>query len=82
MYIPPQFEVTNPETIATVIHQYGFASLVSRDGETMNASHVPLMLQGLATTLICCLLRKNISFDSVTQLITTNTACLFWHKPT
>jgi len=31
----------------------------------------------LATTLICCLLRKNISFDSVTQLISTNTACLF-----
>ncbi|MBT7641369.1 MAG: FMN-binding negative transcriptional regulator [Rhodobiaceae bacterium] len=50
MYIPPQFEVTNPETIATVIHQYGFASLVSRDGETMNASHVPLMLQGRAAS--------------------------------
>ena len=48
MYIPPQFEITNPETIASVIQQNGFASLVSRDGEAMCASHVPLMLLGAA----------------------------------
>ena len=48
MYIPPQFEITNPETIASVIQQNGFASLVSRDGEAMCASHVPLLLFGAA----------------------------------
>ncbi len=48
MYIPPQFEITAPEVIASVIHEYGFASLVSRDGAKLNASHVPLMLVGSA----------------------------------
>jgi transcriptional regulator len=50
MYIPAPFEITNPETIASVIEQYGFASVVSRDGDAMSASHVPLMLHGRAAT--------------------------------
>lgn len=44
MYIPKQFEVTDPEVLYPVIRQFSFATVVTHDGKAPVASHLPILL--------------------------------------
>jgi transcriptional regulator len=44
MYIPPHFEVTDPETIWSFIEKYSFGLLVSQVGGESFATHLPFLL--------------------------------------
>lgn len=43
MYIPSAFEVTDPIKISEAITSNSFASLVSKDGDSLFASHLPFL---------------------------------------
>jgi len=45
MYIPKQFEVTDPETLYPVIQQFSFATVVTNGGKAPFASHLPMLLE-------------------------------------
>jgi transcriptional regulator len=45
MYIPSAYEVTDPAKIAEVISAYSFGILVSKDGDSLVASHLPFVYQ-------------------------------------
>jgi len=45
MYIPPAFAMTDPVKIAEVISSHSFGMLVSRDGDSLFASHLPFLYQ-------------------------------------
>jgi transcriptional regulator len=43
MYIPSSFEITDPGKIAEIIAANNFAILISKDGESLFASHLPFL---------------------------------------
>ncbi|MCE0521354.1 MAG: FMN-binding negative transcriptional regulator [Methylacidiphilales bacterium] len=43
MYIPSAFEVIDPDKIAEVISSNSFATLISKDGDSLFASHLPFL---------------------------------------
>jgi transcriptional regulator len=44
MYIPPAFYVSDLSQLHAAIERYSFALIVSRSGEQLVASHLPLLL--------------------------------------
>lgn len=44
MYIPPANRIEDPERVRAFIHEHGFATLVSRTGDSTWASHIPVLL--------------------------------------
>lgn len=61
MYIPKQFEVTDPDLLYPVIRQFSFATVVTHDGKAPFASHLPMLLdeEGDAPRLIGHMARAN-----------------------
>lgn len=62
MYTPTSFAESDPETLARFILQYSFATLVSHDGATLTASHLPILLDssdGKPATLLGHMARAN-----------------------
>jgi len=46
MYIPPEFEITDPETIDRFLHENGFGSLTAQlPSGKLAASHVPFLME-------------------------------------
>jgi transcriptional regulator len=45
MYIPPAFELKDPARIAETISSYSFGILISKDGDSLFASHLPFLYQ-------------------------------------
>jgi transcriptional regulator len=43
MYIPSAFEIKDPDKIGEVISSNSFATLISKDGESLFASHLPFL---------------------------------------
>ncbi len=43
MYIPSAFRVENPEKLTRLIQQHGFATLITHDGHSSFASHLPVL---------------------------------------
>ena len=46
MYIPKQFEVTDPKVLSAVIREFSFASVITADGGRPFATHLPILLEG------------------------------------
>lgn len=46
MYTPEHFELKNPKLIEEIVHENSFATLVTRTGEGVTASHLPLLWHG------------------------------------
>lgn len=62
MYIPAYFSEPDGERVAALIDAYGFATLLTPDGQGMHISHAPLMLdrdRGPQGTLVGHLARAN-----------------------
>jgi len=62
MYIPSAFEVKDPAKIAEVISSNSFATLISRDGDALFASHLPFLYkpeQGAKGKLVSHMARAN-----------------------
>jgi len=62
MYIPSAFEVTDPVKIAEIISVNNFAILVSRDADSLFASHLPFLYkpeQGTKGKLISHMAKSN-----------------------
>jgi transcriptional regulator len=45
MYIPSAFEIKDPAKIAEVISTHSFATLISQDGDSLFASHLPFLYE-------------------------------------
>jgi transcriptional regulator len=43
MYVPSQFSVNDPARLATFLHQHSFATVVTLDGHSPFASHIPVL---------------------------------------
>ncbi len=62
MYTPPSFAVADRATLHAAIEEHSFATLVSSSGETLVASHLPLLLDrddGPHGTLVGHMARAN-----------------------
>jgi transcriptional regulator len=62
MYIPEAFAISDPAKLADVMAQHSFALLVSRDGNSSFASHLPFLFhaqQGKQGTLLSHMARAN-----------------------
>jgi transcriptional regulator len=62
MYIPSAFEITDLSKIGEVISSNSFATLISKDGETLFASHLPFLYkpdQGVKGKLISHMAKAN-----------------------
>jgi transcriptional regulator len=62
MYIPAAFAVSDPARLAEIISHYSFALLVSRDGNSSFASHLPFLYhaqEGKLGTLVSHMARAN-----------------------
>lgn len=59
MYLPPAFNVRDPEKVARFIEQYSFATVVSLAGMTPFASHLPLLWEGESSRLVGHMARAN-----------------------
>lgn len=46
MYTPSAFIESDPETLARFIRQYSFATVISQSGQSLTASHLPILLEG------------------------------------
>lgn len=47
MYIPSAFEITDPAKIAETISSNSFASMISQDGDSLFASHLPFLYKSV-----------------------------------
>ena len=45
MYIPPAFRIEDPAKLAAFIQHYSFATLITHDGATPFASHLPMLFR-------------------------------------
>ena len=59
MYIPPHFQVNDPETLTAFLHANSFASLVTIANGEPFATHLPLLYQPETNTLIGHLAKAN-----------------------
>jgi transcriptional regulator len=62
MYIPPAFEMKDPVKIGEVIRANSFGILISKDGDSLFASHLPFLYHpesGAAGKLKCHMARAN-----------------------
>jgi len=62
MYVPSAFEVTDPEKLGEVISSNSFGMLISRDGDSFFASHLPFLhypKQGKNGTLVSHMAKAN-----------------------
>jgi len=62
MYIPNAFEITDPCKVGEVISANSFATLISKDGDSLFASHLPFLYkpkQGAKGKLISHMARAN-----------------------
>ena len=62
MYIPSAFEITDPARLGEVISSNSFATLVSKDGDSFFASHLPFLYkagQGEKGKLVSHMARAN-----------------------
>ena len=62
MYIPTAFTITDPAKLAEIMSRYSFALLISRDGNSSFASHLPFLYQnqeGKLGTLLSHMGRAN-----------------------
>lgn len=67
MYIPPPFAVADRDKLFQAIEDYSFALLVSGSGESLVASHLPLLLDreaGEQGTLVGHMARANLQWQS------------------
>jgi transcriptional regulator len=46
MYVPAHFNLSDEKSIAEIIGDYNFALLVTRNGESLQASHLPFLTEG------------------------------------
>src|SRR5687767_4420480 len=70
MYIPRAFQETRAEAIHDLIRAHSFGLLVSRQGETMEASHLPFLLddgRGLHGTLVGHMARANPQWQALQE---------------
>ncbi len=49
MYVPAHFEVTDPGILHSVMREFGFARVVTHDGQAPFASHLPILLADIDT---------------------------------
>jgi transcriptional regulator len=62
MYTPSAFEIKDPDKIGEVISSNSFATLISKDGESLFASHLPFLYkpdQGVKGKLISHMAKAN-----------------------
>lgn len=62
MYIPPAFRVEDASKLAAFIQRYSFVTLVTHDGKSPFASHLPMLLRptaGVHGTLVSHMARAN-----------------------
>jgi transcriptional regulator len=62
VYIPPAFKVTDSAKLEEVITSNSFGTLISRDGDSVFASHLPFLYrpqQGANGKLLCHMARAN-----------------------
>jgi len=62
MYIPAAFSITDPTKLADIMSRYSFALLVSRDGNSSFASHLPFLFhprEGSPGVLLSHMARAN-----------------------
>ena len=62
MYIPPAFALTDPKKIAEIMSAHSFGILVSKDGDSVFASHLPFLHEpgrGKNGTLISHMAKAN-----------------------
>jgi len=62
MYIPVAFEIKDPNKIGEVISSYSFATLISQDGDSLFASHLPFLYKpeaGVNGKLVSHMARAN-----------------------
>lgn len=52
MYIPPAFRLDDRDAIVTVMRDNAFAVLVAHQGETVEISHLPLMVEARGDALV------------------------------
>jgi transcriptional regulator len=59
MYTPSAFKIENPEKIAEFIQENSFATIISRQGDSPFASHLPLLFDVVSNRLIGHMARGN-----------------------
>ncbi|MCA9090663.1 MAG: FMN-binding negative transcriptional regulator [Planctomycetaceae bacterium] len=62
MYVPPSFEITSPSRLAAFMEAHSFATLVTHDGTSPFASHLPMRFfadRGKHGTLVAHMARAN-----------------------
>lgn len=62
MYIPSAFRVESPDKLTNLIRKHSFATLVTHDGQSSFASHLPVLYHpdaGLHGTLVAHMARAN-----------------------
>src|SRR6202000_2067983 len=62
VYIPPAFNVTDPAKLEDVISSNSFGTLISRDGASIFASHLPFLFEpgvGEKGKLLCHMAKAN-----------------------
>jgi transcriptional regulator len=62
MYIPPFNRVEDRQLINAFIHAHGFATLISRSGDKIWASHLPVLLDENANVLRSHMARANVQW--------------------
>ena len=50
MYIPSTFRIDSEPQLSSFVRTYSFATLVTYDGQQSHASHLPMLLDGAATS--------------------------------
>lgn len=59
MYSPAHFQVADPATLHAFMRRHSFATIVTHDGQTPHATHMPVLLDAAGTTLVSHMARAN-----------------------
>jgi transcriptional regulator len=59
MYIPPAFKIENPELISEFIRQNSFATVITQQGDSPFATHLPLLFDAASSRLVGHMARAN-----------------------